>query len=442
MKLKSGLHLQLTYRFQTNDQAKNFPIMSNNNQYIDEVKSLIEKYNFCKGTVKTVTSVWELNLRGNGKIQQHMNSASPLLANLPSSFSDEMTETSPVKTKREKLLSVAKIDGMTRISNQTLPEVESQSNSKIVTAEQSNSYVDALQHNRVKRSHIDINEPFLRSLKIVTSEGKIYTGMTDKYRQIQKFLDIIDNMRRTLEMDKKDFDVFRVFDMGCGLGYLTFAIHSYLSRYMPRVETIGVENRLSLVQKTQNLAQSLGSVFDNLKFELGSINDYDTHSKPMNMLVALHACDTATDDAIFCGINAKADIIIVSPCCQKEIRRQIETSYQNDYNGMSTRHDMMTYGIYRERQSEMITDTLRALILEWSGYDTNIMEFISGEHTLKNIMITAIKKSRNLEKDQSIHADKRKKIEENIRDICTRYGIQSMSLATKLGLVLQIQEKV
>lgn len=174
-------------------------------------------------------------------------------------------------------------------------------------------------------------------------------------------------------------------DMGSGKGYLTFSLYDFLIREYGLNATIcGVELREQLVSFCNELA--VKNQFTNLHFEAKDINDFEGK---IDMLIALHACDTATDIAIAKGIKARADIIIVAPCCHKQIRRQM------DANASSIFQPMLKHGIFCERTAEMLTDTIRALLLELHGYKTKVFEFISTEHTAKNVMIVATLQSKN-----------------------------------------------
>ena len=153
------------------------------------------------------------------------------------------------------------------------------------------------------------------------------------------------------------------------------------------VSITGIELRKELVDFCNQTAHACG--FENLKFENKAIQEYKT--KKIDVLIALHACDTATDDAIFKGIKANAELIITAPCCHKQIRQQVK--------GKEQQSPILKYGIFKERQFEMVTDTLRALVLEKNQYSTNIFEFISNEHTRKNVMLAATKSSKKADVD-------------------------------------------
>lgn len=220
---------------------------------------------------------------------------------------------------------------------------------------------------------------YLQALGIFNQRGQIQKDKGDKYKQINKFVEIIANLvKHNKGLLSKD--IIKVVDMGAGKGYLTFALYDYLVNQLRKQALVtGVEIRPDLIKKCNNIAQKVG--FEKLHFEEGFISDYDL--PPTDMLIALHACDTATDDAIYKGIQANAHLIICAPCCHKQIRRQIQFSQHLQ--------PVIDHGILLERQAEMVTDTIRALLLEWSGYRTKVFEFISTEHTGKNVMIVGQK---------------------------------------------------
>lgn len=236
------------------------------------------------------------------------------------------------------------------------------------------------QHDRTKnRSISSQNKAYLTELNITDKEGKVFKNAQDKYRQINHYIDILSPLVK--ELPQKD--LLKVVDMGSGKGYLTFALYDYLTNVTNlRAEVTGVEYRDDLVKLCNEIADK--SAFKGLNFVQGTIEDFK--SDEMNVLIALHACDTATDDAIGQGIAANADLIVVAPCCHKQIRREIEKNKAVNDVDFLTRH-----GIFMERQAEMVTDGIRALILEYFGYKTKVFQFISDAHTPKNVMIAAVK---------------------------------------------------
>ena len=226
----------------------------------------------------------------------------------------------------------------------------------------------------------------MQALGVLDAKGRIQKEKGDKYRQINKFVEIIDGLVRQHPVLKNKKNI-EVVDMGAGKGYLTFALYDYLINIFKTTAAVkGVEIRPDLIEKCNKIAQKVG--FKQLVFEEGYISDFPIDKT--DILIALHACDTATDDAIFKGIQAKAELIICAPCCHKQIRQQIK--------GSEFLQPILDYGILKERQAEMITDTIRALLLEAKGYKTKVFEFISTEHTGKNVMIIGQKHTNSIDK--------------------------------------------
>ncbi|MDZ7897672.1 MAG: SAM-dependent methyltransferase [Arcicella sp.] len=251
----------------------------------------------------------------------------------------------------------------------------------------------SLEHNQTKKRLIQATEKsYLHELKITDSEGNVYKNAQDKYRQINHYVDILSSLIKEIPTDK----ALKVVDMGSGKGYLTFALYDYLTNVLKTNSMVtGVEFRPDMVELCNNIAKNSG--FENLRFAQGTIEDYD--SADTNILIALHACDTATDDAIFKGITAQSDLIVVAPCCHKQIRREMEKNKAKNELDF-----LMKYGIFLERQAEMVTDGIRALILEYFGYKTKVFEFISDAHTPKNVIVVGTKGKINPKKQAEILA--------------------------------------
>ncbi len=227
---------------------------------------------------------------------------------------------------------------------------------------------------------------YLKALGVLDAKGRIQKDKGDKYKQINKFIEIIDGLVRQHPILKNKKNI-EVVDMGAGKGYLTFALYDYLINIFKTTATVkGIEIRPDLIEKCNRIAQKVG--FQQLLFEEGFISDFQLEAT--DILIALHACDTATDDAIYKGIQANAQLIICAPCCHKQIRQQIK--------GSQTLQPLLDFGILKERQAEMITDTIRALLLESVGYKTKVFEFISTEHTGKNVMIVGQKHTNSFNK--------------------------------------------
>jgi SAM-dependent methyltransferase len=232
-------------------------------------------------------------------------------------------------------------------------------------------------HDREKRLLVDQDAYFLKALGITSDSGRVRADSQGKWRQINKFVEIVDGLVRSAGLAA---DRLRVVDMGSGKGYLTFALYQHFSGHGRGASVVGVEQRRGLVALCSDIARASG--FDGLSFVHGSIADYVVG--PVDVLIALHACDTATDDALFKAVAANAAVIIAAPCCHKELRRQLKPP---DLLASVLRHGSM-----EERMAEMLTDGIRALMLEACGYKTKLFEFVTVDHTAKNMMLVATKR--------------------------------------------------
>ena len=243
-----------------------------------------------------------------------------------------------------------------------------------------------LDHNRAKNRIVGGGAGWMRALGLADARGDILPTAQDKYRQINKYIEILDNLIKQLPPERLDeFRPLKIIDMGAGKGYLTFALYDHITNKMNlAAEIIGVEFRADLVKLCNQVA--FCSNFSSLNFVEGTIEGFDCTGA--DIVIALHACDTATDDAIAKAINADAALIVVAPCCHKQIRREMEKG-----NGKSDLDFLLKYGTYVERIAEMVTDGMRGEMMELSGYKTNLFEFISDTHTPKNVMIVASKQS-------------------------------------------------
>jgi len=242
-------------------------------------------------------------------------------------------------------------------------------------------------HDKVKTSLLTKTD-YLISLGILNKKEHIQKDKGDKYKQINKYVEIVDGILRK-NKNLSQLDPMHIVDMGSGKGYLTFALYDYLKNHSEQnVRVRGIEMRSDLVDICNGISNDVG--FEHLSFEQGTIQKAKVNDA--DILIALHACDTATDDAIARGIEAKAKLIICSPCCHKQVRKDLQ-------NEDSAIQSIYQHGILMERQAEIVTDTIRALVLQMHGYKTSVFEFISTEHTGKNLMITAIKHNEDVDVD-------------------------------------------
>ncbi|MBG6235477.1 SAM-dependent methyltransferase [Pedobacter sp. CAN_A7] len=235
-----------------------------------------------------------------------------------------------------------------------------------------------------------VHKKYLHELNITDARGEVFKNAQDKYKQINQYISLLS----PLLQDLKNNELQHVVDMGSGKGYLTFALYDYLHNVLNLdTKVTGVEYRPDLVDLCNRIA--VNAEFKSLNFKEGTIQDFTTER--IDLLIALHACDTATDDAIFKGIMAGARLIVVAPCCHKQIRKEMTSSKTKNELSFVTKH-----GIFLERQGEMVTDGIRALILEYFGYKTKVMEFISGVHTPKNVLVIGIKHKQDEAKKREV----------------------------------------
>ncbi len=233
-------------------------------------------------------------------------------------------------------------------------------------------------HDRAKRRFVDIAAPFLVELGVTDAEHRLIPSMARKWKQINKFIEVLSHAFEAAT--SLQGQPVRVLDFGSGKGYLTFAVHDHLRRTLGlEAEVRGVELREDMVRLCNDAARRLGLA--GLAFEQGDVRGHALGA--VDIMIALHACDTATDHAMHMGIRSGAQIIMCSPCCHKEIRPQLQSP--------PPLLPMLQHGIHLGQQAEMLTDSLRALLLEAEGYDTQVFEFTSLEHTSKNKMILAVK---------------------------------------------------
>jgi Methyltransferase domain len=312
-------------------------------------------------------------------------------------------------------------------------------------------------HDRTKSGPVDVSHPVWLALG-VTAPGKnqkntVKAGMSSKLRQCQKFVEIV--QQRIAEcLDGEATPAISIIDMGCGRGYLTFALHSFLVRKYGdvHVSSRGIDVRPKLVAQISEISSSQSDCgFERLRFETGTIESFlaesnslgrDLHNHSngsLEVIIALHACDTATDDALWSGISRNSDMIVVAPCCHRQVRPQL-----NHHASRDEEHpylDVLRHNIYRERIAESVTDSLRALLLELSGYSVQIFEFIGGEHTSKNVMITAVKKSK---RDESIERNATQRYQDilgRIRSLAALHGVKQQRLAEWMDITLSNAER-
>ena len=248
-----------------------------------------------------------------------------------------------------------------------------------------------LSHNRSKRYILQegMKVPFLQDLGVMTSEGKIVRTKFDKFRQINRFLEFVEDILPQLDKNKE----ITILDFGCGKSYLTFAMYYYLHELKSYdVRIIGLDLKTDVIRHCNALSEKYG--YEKLKFLEGNIADY-TGVDEVDMVVTLHACDTATDFALDKAVGWNAKVILSVPCCQHELNGQMQSELLAP---------IFKYGLIKERMAALITDAMRAEYLENQGYEAQILEFIDMEHTPKNILIRAVKTGKKKNNQESIRA--------------------------------------
>lgn len=246
-------------------------------------------------------------------------------------------------------------------------------------------------HNRAKHYILEEGKtvPFLRDLGVMTKTGEIVRTKFDKFRQINRFLEFIEDILPQLSKDRE----VTILDFGCGKSYLTFAMYYYLHELNGYdIRIIGLDLKTDVIEACNQLAKKYG--YKKLKFLEGNIADY-TGSDEVDMVVTLHACDTATDFALAKAVGWKAKVILSVPCCQHELNGQMANEVLAP---------LFSYGLIKERMAALVTDSLRAEYLKREGYDTQILEFIDMEHTPKNILIRAVYTGKRGDNDEAICA--------------------------------------
>ncbi|MFV5590999.1 class I SAM-dependent methyltransferase [Acinetobacter variabilis] len=265
-------------------------------------------------------------------------------------------------------------------------------------------------HDRIKQRYVDQDSVFLQHLGITDQQGQIIPSMARKWKQINKFVEIFSGALAQIQSQERGL---RIVDFGSGKGYLTCALYDYMQKHGRTPYVTGVELNPKMVEFCQNVAQQSG--FNQLDFFQGDVRTYEPER--LDVMIALHACDVATDFAIHSGIRLNAQIIMCAPCCHKELRPQLQSP--------KVLSPMLQFGIHAGQQAEMLTDTIRALLLKAYGYETKVFEFVALEHTSKNKMILATKRKDYEQPDQTVLAQ--------IQALKEMYGIQKHSLELLLN---------
>ncbi len=266
-------------------------------------------------------------------------------------------------------------------------------------------------HDKQKHRFVEQTRPYLHELGITDRNGQIIPAMSRKWKQINKFIEVLSGAISSTGLDQRE--EIAIADFGSGKAYLTFAVHDFLNTQLNvKTKVNGVELRQNLVDLCNQTVANL--CLAGIQFQQGDVQHFAAMG--IDIMIALHACDTATDYAINMGIRSHADIIMCSPCCHKQIRPQLKSP--------PLLAPILHHGIHLGQEAEMVTDGLRALLLEAHGYDTQVFEFISLEHTSKNKMILAQKRKQPLDNSAILH---------QIKTIKDFYGIEEHCLEKLLN---------
>lgn len=271
------------------------------------------------------------------------------------------------------------------------------------------------EHDHKKKRVLQENDSFLMAVGISDGSGKIKPSMRDKYLQVEEFLRILE---KSLDVVETSSQKMRVVDLGCGHAYLTFATFRYFQLRGTDVSLVGVDVKPETRIRNEKIVGALG-ISNSVQFVDSTIANFEPHE--VDLVIALHACDTATDDALAWAVTAGAKVILAAPCCHHDLHKQVAGAPES-------LREIFAHGILKVRQLDLLTDALRAKILELVGYKAEVFEFISGDHTARNLMIRAIRK-----KSLPAGAESELRKLDEYRKACSLWGIQP-ALAARLEL--------
>lgn len=277
-------------------------------------------------------------------------------------------------------------------------------NSRMIASKAEDGKTESLgkEHNRKKNYILQEGTvvPALVDMGVFTKEGKVVASMYDKFKQINRFIELVDDV-----LKNHNKDTINIVDFGCGKSYLTFILYYYLVELKgKKANIVGLDLKEDVIKKCNATARKYG--YNSLEFKLGDINGYKS-DMPVDMVVTLHACDTATDYALYNAVNWNATYIMSVPCCQHEVNKSIESEELAP---------MMKYGIIKERTAALATDALRGVMLESRGYKTQLLEFVDLAHSPKNILIRAVK--------ANVSKDKKEKSLKEAKTMCDFFGVE------------------
>ena len=406
--------LSCVYSHATKDITKNIPVADGR----ATMRGLLQG-SFLRGHLLSTTENIDLSISKKGKAVMHQVKVNPLAKSAAHGSSNSVTTATSAPTVAADLLHVSTQNGVNESFRQGESDPDTHQTSKVASAEvktasrdqpwsankvtanamtsgvtatprdsgvhdssspisRSSISLSPEGHDRIKQRFVDVNRAYLIDLGVTLEDGRVVPAMARKWKQINKFVETLDGALKTSALSKSDS--VRVIDFGAGKGYLTFALHDHLQNTLAkRTMVTGVELRESLVTEANAIA--LRNNANGLQFVCGDIATVATEGS-VDVMVALHACDVATDMAIHRGIRAGAAIIVCSPCCHKDVRRQMQSP--------KVLQPLLQFGVHLGQEADMVTDTIRALLLEANGYDTKVFEFVGLEHSGKNKMILGV----------------------------------------------------
>ena len=303
---------------------------------------------------------------------------------------------------------------LSTVTEDSLLEFNKKNVAKLVCRKTTPKAAPATVHDREKARLIDPARPFLYELGVTNTEHQVLPSMSRKWKQINVFLELFQGAFAASQLSSAES--VQVVDFGSGKGYLTFATYDFLCGVSGgKAQVTGIEERAELVQFCNEVARKTGMA--KLRFSQGDLNHY--RPATIDVMIALHACDTATDLAIHLGIRAGATIIMCAPCCHRELRPQMVNP--------PVLQPLLRFGIQQAQEAEMLTDSIRVLLLEASGYDAQIFEFVSPEHTNKNKMILATKRNGTPQREPALAQLTALKAFYGIRQQCLEQLLQKSS---------------
>ena len=409
-------HLSLVWRHRTKDITKNLPV----EPALDLISSLLDSQ-FQHAHLVTQSHDIQLALGKKGSWGLRVGKLAALAHEPATDAPDLQGSTDAVYNANPganpaTLPPAATGHGTAALPDQAPAQPTTQAATQAATHAATHAATQAAAHDRAKQRALSLATPFLAELGVTDAQHRLVPAMARKWRQINKFLEVLAHAIAQSPLAGRDpAQPVRVLDFGAGKGYLTFAVQHLLQANSRVPDVVGVELRSELTTLCNSAVARLGLA--GLRFETGDVGQHSV--APTDIMIALHACDTATDVAMHHGLRSGAAVILCSPCCHKQLRPQMSAP--------PLLAPMLRHGIHMTEQAEMLTDTLRALLLQAEGYDTQVFEFISPEHTGKNKMVLAVRRA------TALPAAQRAALQAQVAALKAHYGVTQQALETLLA---------